>query len=156
MMTALATVQGVESHSGEYQIQLSCEQKTSCSSCASKSSCGTGLVSSAFKTKALLWQLTTDKRVQAGQIVEIGFPEKSLLQSAALVYIVPLIMMMLGTAVGSYWFAPLLAGGEGIVILSAFVFMALGIGFAKYLSPRLELRSQQEVVLLRVLGEPIV
>ncbi|MGO1296547.1 MAG: SoxR reducing system RseC family protein [Vibrio sp.] len=156
MMTALATVQGVESRSGDYQIQLSCEQKTSCSSCASKSSCGTGLVSNVVKTKALLWQLNTDKQVQAGQIVEIGFPEKSLLQSAALVYIVPLIMMMLGTAIGSYWFAPFLAGGEGVVILSAFVFMALGIYLAKYLSPRLEQRSQQEVVLLRVLGEPIV
>ncbi|SJL85241.1 SoxR reducing system RseC family protein [Vibrio palustris] len=156
MMTALATVKGVQSDSGEYHIQLSCEQKTSCSSCASKKSCGTGLVSNVVKSKALLWHLTTKKSVQAGQVVEIGFPEKSLLQSAALVYIVPLLMMMLGTAIGQHWVAPLLGTGEGALIVCAFIFMALGIYLAKFLSPQLEKRSQQEVVLLRVLGEPIV
>lgn len=36
MMTALATVIGVERHGKQYEIDLSCEQQTSCSSCSSQ------------------------------------------------------------------------------------------------------------------------
>lgn len=96
MMTALATVSAVEKQGAHYRVQLSCEQQTSCSSCSSQKSCGTGIVTKAVGNKSLFWQLTTKNLVKAGQIVEIGFPERSLLQSAALVYLVPLFMMMLG------------------------------------------------------------
>ena len=80
MMTALATVMQVSPQSHGYEIQLSCEQKTSCSSCTSAKSCGTGIVSKAVGKKSLLWQLDTEQKVTPGQVVEIGFPEKSLLQ----------------------------------------------------------------------------
>ena len=156
MMTALATVMQVSPQSHGYEIQLSCEQKTSCSSCSSSKSCGTGIVSKAIGNKALFWTLNTSKNVHQGQVVEIGFPEKSLLQSAALVYLVPLFMMILGAWIANQWLAPALNMGEGIVIACSFLFILLGISLAKFLSPRLEQRSQQEVILLRVLGEPIV
>ena len=100
MMTALATVSAVEKQGAHYHVQLSCEQQTSCSSCSSQKSCGTGIVTKAVGNKSLFWQLTTKNLVKAGQIVEIGFPERSLLESAALVYLVPLFMMMLGAAFG--------------------------------------------------------
>ncbi|WP_438877865.1 SoxR reducing system RseC family protein, partial [Bacillus cereus group sp. Bce038] len=67
-----------------------------------------GIVSKAIGNKALFWRLVTDKPVTIGQIVEIGLPEKSLLQSAALVYLVPLLMMIVGAVLGELWFAPLL------------------------------------------------
>ena len=156
MMTALATVMQVKPQSQGYEIQLSCEQKTSCSSCSSSKSCGTGIVSKAIGNKALFWTLNTSQSVHQGQVVEIGFPEKSLLQSAALVYLVPLFMMIFGAWIANQWLAPTLHMGEGIVIASSFLFILLGVALAKYLSPRLEQRSQQEVILLRVLGEPIV
>lgn len=155
MMTALATVTSVSSSRKGFQVDLSCEQQTSCSSCSSSKSCGTGIVSKAIGKKALHWHLITSKAVKAGQIVEIGFPEKSLLQSAALVYLVPLFMLMLGAALGQLWLAPLFNSGEGVTILLSALFIALGIGVARKLSASLESRSEQEVVLLRVLGDPI-
>ena len=88
-------------------------------------------------------------------MVEIGFPEKSLLQSAALVYLVPLLMMILGAWLADSWLAPMLGMGEGIIILTSLVFIGLGIRLAKTWSGSLEKRTEQEVVLLRVLGEPI-
>ncbi len=36
MMTALATVTGVHRHGQQYDVDLSCEQQTSCSSCSSQ------------------------------------------------------------------------------------------------------------------------
>ncbi|MGD8172925.1 SoxR reducing system RseC family protein [Vibrio sp. TRT 21S02] len=155
MMTALATVAAVSSHPDGYQVELNCEQQTSCSSCASQKSCGTGIVSKAVGSKQLHWQLKTRKAVREGQVVEIGLPEKSLLFSAALVYLVPLFALIIGTLIGQWWLAPLLSAGEGVVILNALLFTAGGIVLAKRLARKQEHESSQNVVLLRVLGEPI-
>ncbi len=155
MMTALATVMAVQNNEHGFHVELSCEQKTSCSSCSSSKSCGTGIVSKAIGSKSLRWHLDTDKTVAQGQVVEIGFPEKSLLQSAALVYLVPLFMMILGAWLADSWLAPMLGMGEGIVIATSLASIGLGISLAKIWSRQLEVRTEQEVVLLRVLGEPI-
>ncbi|MBE3798583.1 SoxR reducing system RseC family protein, partial [Vibrio parahaemolyticus] len=79
---------------------LSCEQQTSCSSCSSQKSCGTGVVTKAIGNKSLSWHLRTEKNVQVGQVVEIGFPESSLIKSAMAVYLLPLFGLILGAMVG--------------------------------------------------------
>ncbi|AEA79363.1 Sigma factor RpoE regulatory protein RseC [Vibrio cholerae LMA3984-4] len=155
MMTALATVTKVVPAQQGFQVTLSCEQQTSCSSCQSSKSCGTGIVSKAFGSKTLFWRLQTTQALEAGEVVEIGLPEKSVLQSAALVYLLPLFFMMLGAWLGNQWLAPMLGFGEGIVILTALLFIALGVWVAKHYAKVLELRSQQQVVLLRKLGIPV-
>lgn len=155
MMTALATVSAVTPVSSGFDVELSCEQQTSCSSCSSQKSCGTGIVSKAVGKKSLRWHLVTQKLVKPGQVVEIGLPEKSILQSAAVVYLVPLFAMILGAFIGQWWLAPFFSLGEGVVILSAALATAAGIALAKQLSSRLERQSSQQVVLLRILGEPI-
>ncbi|SJN53082.1 SoxR reducing system RseC family protein [Vibrio ruber] len=156
MMTALATVDRVHETAGDYQVELSCQQQTSCSQCASSSSCSTGVVSKAIGKKVLTWQLHTSQPIQTGQMVEIGFPEKSLLQSAAIVYLLPLFMMIFGCGIGQLWLAPLVGGGEPWVIACTILFTAGGVWLAKILARRMEQVSLEEVVLLRVLGEPIV
>lgn len=105
MMTALATVTKVVPAQQGFQVTLSCEQQTSCSSCQSSKSCGTGIVSKAFGNKTLFWRLQTTQALEAGEVVEIGLPEKSVLQSAALVYLLPLFFMMLGAWLGDQWLA---------------------------------------------------
>ncbi|WP_428773037.1 SoxR reducing system RseC family protein [Vibrio sp.] len=155
MMTALATVASVSKQRHGYQLELDCQQQTSCSSCASQKSCGTGVVSKAIGNRNLHWSLNTDQPVKVGQVVEIGLPERSLLQSAALVYLLPLIMLMMGAGLASTILAPWLNLGEGIVILAAFASAAAGVLMAKRWSSRLEQSSRQQVVLVRVLGEPI-
>lgn len=76
MMTALATVSAVKANATGYEVELSCDQQTSCSSCSSQKSCGTGVVSKAIGKKSLHWHLVTKKIVKEGQVVEIGLPEK--------------------------------------------------------------------------------
>jgi sigma-E factor negative regulatory protein RseC len=155
MMTALATVSSVKPLASGFDVELSCEQQTSCSSCSSQKSCGTGIVSKAVGNKSLHWHLITQKLVKTGQVVEIGLPEKSLLQSAAVVYLVPLFAMIVGALVAQWWLAPLLSLGEGLVILFSALATTAGIFLAKRLSAKLEQQSSQQVILLRVLGEPI-
>lgn len=155
MMTALATVSDVKASASGYEVELSCEQQTSCNSCSSQKSCGTGIVSKAVGAKSLHWHLVTPKVVKKGQVVEIGLPEKNLLQSAAVVYLVPLFALILGAGFAQWALVPWLDGGEGIVILCSALFVTIGIYFAKALAAKLEALSSQQVTLLRILGEPI-
>ncbi|MDA0127283.1 SoxR reducing system RseC family protein [Vibrio sp. MarTm2] len=155
MMTALATVSHVTPSAKGFEVELACEQQTSCSSCSSQKSCGTGIVSKAVGSKSLSWHMLTDKPVKEGQVVEIGLPEKQLLQSAAVVYLVPLFALILGAFLANGWLAPMLGAGEGLVILSAAIFTGVGIYLAKLCTRKLESQSSQRVTLLRILGEPI-
>ncbi len=101
MMNALAQVTRVTEiaspDSGEllFKVDLSCEQQTSCNSCASKSSCATGQVTKAIGNKQHAWSLITPLKVSEGDVVEIALPEKALLSAAALVYLVPLLFLFL-------------------------------------------------------------
>ena len=122
MITALATVVSVTESKQGNLLELSCEKKTSCSHCASKDSCGTGMASKAVGNRSHKWELYTGEKVKAGQLVEIGLPEKSLIQYASIVYLIPLLMLMLGGFLGQYLFSSdsSSASGEGWVILAAF------------------------------------
>ncbi len=156
MMTALATVTGVQRRGKQYEIDLSCEQQTSCSSCSSQKSCGTGVVTKAIGNKSLSWHLSSDKSVQVGQVVEIGFPESSLIKSAMAVYLLPLFGLIIGALIGHFLLAPVTNGGEGIIILTSVLFSTAGVWLAKRISKPLENESQRQVTLIRVLGEPIL
>ncbi|EHU5196091.1 SoxR reducing system RseC family protein [Vibrio vulnificus] len=155
MMTALATVTQVTPNDHGFEVALSCEQQTSCSSCSSQKSCGTGVVSKAFGNKSLLWHLETQRRLHVGQVVEIGIPEQSLLQSAMLVYLLPIVAMLLGAWFGHLVLSPWLEMGEGAVVLTSMLFAFIGILLAKKLAQPLEQKSAAQVELMRVFGEPI-
>lgn len=155
MMTALATVTQVTPNDNGFEVALSCEQQTSCSSCSSQKSCGTGVVSKAFGNKSLLWHLETQRRLHVGQVVEIGIPEQSLLQSAMLVYLLPIVAMLLGALFGHLVLSPWLEMGEGAVVLTSMLFAFIGILLAKKLAQPLEQKSAAQVELMRVFGEPI-
>ncbi|EOD4735776.1 SoxR reducing system protein RseC [Vibrio vulnificus] len=155
MMTALATVTQVTPNDHGFEVALSCEQQTSCSSCSSQKSCGTGGVSKAFGNKSLLWHLETQRRLHVGQVVEIGIPEQSLLQSAMLVYLLPIVAMLLGALFGHLVLSPWLEMGEGAVVLTSMLFAFIGILLAKKLAQPLEQKSAAQVELMRVFGEPI-
>ncbi|ELM6647835.1 TPA: transcriptional regulator [Vibrio vulnificus] len=155
MMTALATVTQVTPNDHGFEVALSCEQQTSCSSCSSQKSCGTGVVSKAFGNKSLLWHLETQRRLHVGQVVEIGIPEQSLLQSAMLVYLLPIFAMLLGALFGHLVLSPWLEMGEGAVVLTSMLFVFIGILLAKKLAQPLEQKSAAQVELMRVFGEPI-
>jgi len=155
MITALATVVSVDEISTGFKIGLSCEQQTSCSHCASQKNCGTGIVSKSIGNKSHAWSLVTQEVVTSGQIIEIGLPEKNLIQFASLVYLLPLAALMIGALTGQFIVSPMFGGGEGWTILLSMVFMGGGIWLARYFSTRLRSNPNQIVTLLRVLGDKI-
>lgn len=155
MITALATVVAVDAQPDGNHLTLSCDQQTSCSHCASKSSCGTGVVSKAIGNKRHLWKLVTDKPVRAGQLVEIGLSEGNLVRYASIVYLLPILALFLGAALAEGYLAPVLAMGEGFSIAVSALFLLGGIGLARLISRRLQASSAKSVELLRLLGDEL-
>ncbi|MEZ9522835.1 SoxR reducing system RseC family protein [Enterovibrio norvegicus] len=150
MMTALAEVTG----SGDGYLTVRCQQKTSCGSCASKSSCGTGVVSNALPGKVLDIRVPSSEPVPAGTLVEIGLEEQTVLKSAMLVYVLPLMFAIGGAFVGQF-LSDLLESGEGIIILSSLLAGGLGMGLARRFSRKLEQDTGSTPSLIRVIGASV-
>ncbi len=156
MITALATVLRVDNTSNGNRIVLSCEQKTSCNHCPSRKNCGAGMVSKVLAAKSHHWHLITTQSVAVGQVVEIGLPEKSLIKFALIVYLIPLLMLMLGALTGQYVANSVTGWGEGATVLLALLYMVGGIGLAKWISARLQSKSEQSVTLIRVIADQAI
>ena len=151
MMRSLATVVEVEPG----MITVSCQQQTSCGHCASRDSCGTGIVSKAVPGRSHLLKIATGTKVAKGELVEIGLPEKSMLHSALLVYVLPLLFLILGAVFGQWWFVDLAGSGELGVILTSALSAAIGLLVARRMARRVEGLSAYKPGLIRVLGSPI-
>ncbi|WP_407331351.1 SoxR reducing system RseC family protein [Enterovibrio sp. 27052020O] len=147
MIKALAEVTG----NGDGYLTVRCQQKTSCGSCASKSSCGTGIVSNALPGKVLDIRVPSVKSVAVGSLIEIGLEEQTVLKSAMLVYILPLLSAIAGAILGQY-LSTLMSIGEGIVILSSALAGIAGVAVARHFSNKLEQDTRTTPTLLRILG----
>ncbi|QTF07469.1 SoxR-reducing system protein RseC [Brenneria izadpanahii] len=78
---------------------LNCEQRSGCGSCQSRATCGTGVLNQ-LGGAAVEHQLRVpcEQPLQIGQRVELGIAEARLLQSAFMVYFVPLVGVFAGAA----------------------------------------------------------
>lgn len=75
-------------------VWVATQRKTTCGSCAAKATCGQGILTvlSADKKPQLI-QVRTDLAVRKGDQVILGIAEETLVRSAFLVYILPLLAM---------------------------------------------------------------
>lgn len=71
--------------------QVSCDVKASCSSCASRAGCGSRVLNKLGPQTQHTISVPSAQPLVAGQKVELGIGEGSLLTSALLVYMTPLL-----------------------------------------------------------------
>lgn len=87
MMREWATV--VAWHNGV--ATLHSEIKTSCSSCSARKGCGSHMLNKLGPKNAHVMKINSAEPLSPGQRIELGIEEKSLLSSALLVYMTPLL-----------------------------------------------------------------
>ncbi|MGK2888896.1 MAG: SoxR-reducing system protein RseC [Candidatus Malihini olakiniferum] len=119
MMKGWATV--VSWHDGI--AVLHCEQRSGCSGCQSRKTCGTGLLSELGLSAEQALQVPCEQTLIPGQRVELGISESSLLRSAMLVYLVPLLGLFMGAVLLRSLFGNDLAAALGAVLGTALVFI---------------------------------
>jgi sigma-E factor negative regulatory protein RseC len=82
----------------EQKIWLDAERQSTCSSCSVKNGCGTGLLEKHVGKKFSRIAVDKTESVVAGQAVDVLIPEEKLLEGTFIVYIVPLLMLFLLSA----------------------------------------------------------
>ncbi|OIN08717.1 SoxR reducing system RseC family protein [Oceanisphaera psychrotolerans] len=97
MIEEIATVMAVH----ENGVEVACFSKSACGQCKQNSTCGTGLVSKALPGRDHRFVIATDLPLAVNQQVRIGIPEQSLLTSALLVYLLPLLLLLGGAGLAS-------------------------------------------------------
>lgn len=123
MIEEIGTVVAVKGHHIEVQTQI----KTTCGSCEANDNCGTGVVARAFAPKQETLHLTCEQPAEVGQQVRLGIPEETLLGASALVYLLPLLVLIVSAVSLSLLFEALLIDSEPLLILGSFA--ATGISF---------------------------
>ncbi|MCW2481249.1 SoxR-reducing system protein RseC [Candidatus Symbiopectobacterium sp. NZEC135] len=119
MIKEWATV--VSWHNG--MAELHCEQRSGCSGCQSRKTCGTGLLSELGRSAEQALYVPCEQPLLPGQRVELGISESSLLRSAMLVYLVPLLGLFTGAGLLQSLFANDLAAVLGALLGAALAFI---------------------------------
>ncbi|MBS1203417.1 MAG: SoxR reducing system protein RseC [Proteobacteria bacterium] len=124
---------------------VECDVKASCSSCASRAGCGSRVLNKLGPQTTHSIAVPCEQPLVAGQKVELGIAEASLLSSAMLVYMSPLVGLFAMGAIFQSLFAADIAALCGAVLGGVGGFL-----LARGLSPKLATRSEWQPVILSV------
>lgn len=127
--------------------KVQCESQSACGSCAAKKGCGTSVLSELSGEKGT-HTLTVESLIplKQGQIVQIGLPEKSLIFTALLIYIVPLVTILLTTFLTEGIIEDELVRATMILLSTACAFVAV-----RWYSKRLHQQADFKPILLKVI-----
>lgn len=128
---------------------LRCDVKASCSSCASRAGCGTRLLNKLGPQNHHMLSVAIEQPLVAGQKVELGIAEGSLIGSALLVYMSPLVGLFIVAALFQALFGSDLAAFCGAVLGGVGGFLV-----ARGFSAKLSHRADWQPVILSVALPP--
>lgn len=121
-------------------------QKSACGSCKAEKGCGQRLINKWDGHTTYIWVLLEGRNpanYQVGDEIQIGIPEEIIARGALIVYMVPLITLIIATAISHHQFAH-----EGITTLSGFAGLLLGGLLVRWHSWRQRLDSSVQPVLV--------
>jgi len=145
MMREWATV--VAWHDGIATLHT--EAKTTCNSCSARKGCGSAMLNKLGPKNAHVMQINSEKPLSPGQRIEIGIRESSLLSSALLVYMTPLVGLFAVAGLFQMLFDSDLAAATGALLGGVAGFIV-----AKGLSLRLGHREAFQPVILSIALPP--
>ncbi|WP_411991866.1 SoxR reducing system RseC family protein [Agarivorans sp. DSG3-1] len=119
----IETAKVVEVDDGYATVE--CVSKSACGSCGSAEHCGNSAIAKAFPTRTHQLKVKLTDSVEVGDQIELGLVAKNMLQSALLVYLLPLIMLIAGAGIGK-WLSQQIMAGDWLIALSAFSGLLLG------------------------------
>jgi sigma-E factor negative regulatory protein RseC len=130
---------------GDGVAKVSCDVKSSCSSCSSRAGCGSRVLNKLGPQTEHTITVPSAEPLVVGQKVELGISEGSLLTSAVLVYMTPLLGLFVMAAVFQLLFSSDLAAFAGGVLGGVGGFL-----IARGLSPKLASREAWQPVIISV------
>ena len=121
MIEEIGTITAVD----DDHIWVETQIKTTCSGCEANDDCGTGVVAKAFAPKTDKLIFRCHQKAKVGQKVKLGIPEQALLSASALVYMLPLLILVASVLLAQSLLPLWGLDHEGFVILAALVTTSL-------------------------------
>jgi len=84
------------------QAKLEVQRQSTCSSCNAKSGCGTAVFSKTLGKKVSQVTVENTLNLQIGDRVVVGLQESALLTGSAIIYLLPLIMLLAFAILGQW------------------------------------------------------
>ncbi|MBM3071418.1 SoxR-reducing system protein RseC [Enterobacter sp. RHBSTW-00994] len=128
---------------------VSCDVKASCNSCASKAGCGSRVLNKLGPQTTHTISVPSEQPLVEGQKVELGIAEGSLLGSAMLVYLSPLVGLFAMGGIFQMLFGTDLAAMSGAVLGGVG-----GFWLARGFSHKLAAREEWQPIILSVALAP--
>jgi sigma-E factor negative regulatory protein RseC len=99
-------------------IWLDAQRQSTCSGCAAKQGCGTGILENHVGKRFSRIAVEKKEAVDIGQQMQLAIPEEALLQGAFMMYLLPLLSMFLfaflATTLGAATWLETIAGIAGL------------------------------------------
>ncbi len=121
-------------------------QRSTCGSCAAQKGCGQSLLARLAGHSSYLWVLLDGRdsaAYQLGDEIQLGIPEDVVVKGSLFVYLVPLLLMILGSGLAHSWFA-----SEGLSVLGALGGLVLGGLVVRWRAQQTRLDPRLQPVLL--------
>ncbi|MCC3702087.1 SoxR-reducing system protein RseC [Rouxiella badensis] len=125
--------------------ELRCETQAGCSSCHSRSGCGSRVLNELGPQTEHNLQVSSAEPLEPGQKVELGIMEGSLLRSALIVYMLPLFGVIFGGGVLQSLFK-----ADVYALMGAVAGGAIGFAAARYLASKVSDKAAYQPVILQV------
>jgi sigma-E factor negative regulatory protein RseC len=106
-----------------------------CGQCDSEKGCGSGKLTQLFGTQPRRFRVRNEAHAQPGAEVQISVAEGVLLRSALLMYVLPLLLLLIGGAIGGQ-FAQGEAGADAYAALGGVLGLVMGFLLARWLAAR--------------------
>ncbi|CNH60314.1 SoxR reducing system protein RseC [Yersinia aldovae] len=124
---------------------LRCEPHSGCGSCHTRRGCGGHLLNELGPESEHHLQVAISQPLELGQRVEVGISEGSLLRSALLVYLTPLVGLIAGGALFQFLFL-----ADAYTALGSISGASLGFLLARKLASRIEGQSAYQPTVLQI------
>jgi len=108
------------------QALIEVQRQNACQSCDLSEGCGTGSLGRLLGYKKLALSITNSHKLQVGDHIVIGMPDKYFHIAGFLVYLLPLIGLFCFALVANYLFN----GTESVTVLSSLAGLAFGLFFS--------------------------
>jgi len=130
MLETQATVVSIES---EGRALVEADQVGGCGQCNGKS-CGTAKLSRLFCSRPRQFQVDNPIRASVGDQVIVSVSDGSVLRGISLIYVMPLVLLLMGAALGEMFASNQLEQRDSYAAIGAILGILLGFVLNKFLS----------------------
>ncbi len=125
------------------------QRRTTCGKCSAQKGCGTKVLSGVLGKKLTHVKALNTVQAVPGDSVVIGLQESSLLKSALMSYLLPLILVLLGATIFAYAFE---SHNENLTLIGALAGFIVSLTVLNRFAKRIKNNPAYQPVVLRKAG----